>query len=227
MNQEGSKQEEGSTAMDRNLSAFWIGLVGATITLSSYSQTFVSPTQCIAIGLFVLMFGLLVRRDKTSLNPSIFPVHLLSYLQKKFNILYQTTLTKMSAGAGTAVGDEGANITKSSNEEGERLKVEENVVSVLSRAQIIASTEEEIGSMTTHSFTLPISSKPMSVAFVRWRAMTFSNRIQKISRWIDLQDYAGSEVLGSTNNISFTKPDGHQGKDSAHKTICVADIGKL
>ncbi|KAG5237837.1 hypothetical protein OIU77_013229 [Salix suchowensis] len=53
--------------MDRNLSAFWIGLVGATITLSSYSQTFVSPTQCIATGLFVLMFGLLVREGLLSL----------------------------------------------------------------------------------------------------------------------------------------------------------------
>lgn len=54
--------------MNRNLGAFWIGLVGATITLSAYSQTFVSPTQCITIGLFVLMFGLLVREGFISLQ---------------------------------------------------------------------------------------------------------------------------------------------------------------
>jgi hypothetical protein len=53
--------------MNRNLGAFWIGLVGATITLSAYSQTFVSPTQCITIGLFVLTFGLLVREGFISL----------------------------------------------------------------------------------------------------------------------------------------------------------------
>ncbi|XP_050228967.1 uncharacterized protein LOC126678128 [Mercurialis annua] len=46
--------------MNQNLKALSIGLVGAAITLSAYSQTAMSPTQCITIGLFVLMFGLLV-----------------------------------------------------------------------------------------------------------------------------------------------------------------------
>jgi hypothetical protein len=46
------------------------------------------------------------------------------------------------------VGNKGADVTKSSNEEGNRLKEEENVVSVLSKGKIIASTEEEIGSST-------------------------------------------------------------------------------
>ncbi|XP_073018934.1 uncharacterized protein [Primulina eburnea] len=47
--------------MDQNKSAFLIGIVGAVITLSAYSQTFMSPTQCITVGLLVLIFGLLVR----------------------------------------------------------------------------------------------------------------------------------------------------------------------
>ncbi|XP_015872869.1 uncharacterized protein LOC107409966 [Ziziphus jujuba] len=47
--------------MNQNLSALLIGLVGAAITLSAYSQTFISSTQCITVGLLVLMFGLLVR----------------------------------------------------------------------------------------------------------------------------------------------------------------------
>ncbi|XP_051120352.1 uncharacterized protein LOC127244078 [Andrographis paniculata] len=47
--------------MDQNRSAFVLGIVGAAITLSAYSQTLISPTQCIAVGLLVLVFGLLVR----------------------------------------------------------------------------------------------------------------------------------------------------------------------
>ena len=42
-------------------------------------------------------------------------------------------------------------------------------------------------SVTTHSFTLPASNRPMNVAFVRWSDMTFSKRIQKMIRWNDLQ----------------------------------------
>ncbi|KAJ0042937.1 hypothetical protein Pint_19195 [Pistacia integerrima] len=53
--------------MNPNLNALFIGLAGATITLSAYSQTLVSPTQCIGVGLFVLMFGLLVREGLISL----------------------------------------------------------------------------------------------------------------------------------------------------------------
>nr|XP_017239777.1 PREDICTED: uncharacterized protein LOC108212564 [Daucus carota subsp. sativus] len=47
--------------INQNLSSLFIGLLGATITLSAYSQDVMSPTQCIGTGLFVLMFGLLVK----------------------------------------------------------------------------------------------------------------------------------------------------------------------
>ncbi|XP_022858188.1 uncharacterized protein LOC111379091 [Olea europaea var. sylvestris] len=53
--------------MDQNKSAFLIGIIGAVLTLSAYSQTLVSPTQCITIGLLVLIFGLLVREGLISL----------------------------------------------------------------------------------------------------------------------------------------------------------------
>ncbi|CAB4275010.1 hypothetical protein PRUPE_3G265300 [Prunus persica] len=53
--------------MNRNLSAFVIGLVGAAMTLFAYSQTLVSPNQSIAIGLLVLMFGLLIKEGFISL----------------------------------------------------------------------------------------------------------------------------------------------------------------
>ncbi|KAK3007616.1 hypothetical protein RJ639_014102 [Escallonia herrerae] len=49
--------------MRQNITALLIGLIGATITLSAYSQSLVSPTQCITVGLLVLLFGLLVRED--------------------------------------------------------------------------------------------------------------------------------------------------------------------
>ncbi|XP_043703633.1 uncharacterized protein LOC122653759 [Telopea speciosissima] len=53
--------------MDQNWSGFLIGLVGAAITLSAYTQTLVSTTQCIVIGFLVLMFGLLVKEGFISL----------------------------------------------------------------------------------------------------------------------------------------------------------------
>ncbi|OAY56825.1 hypothetical protein MANES_02G047600v8 [Manihot esculenta] len=53
--------------MNQNLSALLIGLVGAAITLCAYSQTVISATQCITIGLLVLMFGLLVGEGLISL----------------------------------------------------------------------------------------------------------------------------------------------------------------
>ncbi|XP_006482623.1 uncharacterized protein LOC102620178 [Citrus sinensis] len=53
--------------MNQNLSSLLIGLVGAVITLSAYSQTLISSTQCIAVGLLVLVFGLLVREGFISL----------------------------------------------------------------------------------------------------------------------------------------------------------------
>lgn len=42
-------------------------------------------------------------------------------------------------------------------------------------------------SVTTHSFTLPASNKPMKVPFVRWSDMTFSKRIQNTTKWSDLR----------------------------------------
>ncbi|KAG4969742.1 hypothetical protein AAZX31_13G047500 [Glycine max] len=46
--------------MKQNMMALLIGLIGAALTLFAYSQTFVSPGQCITLGLIVLMLGLLV-----------------------------------------------------------------------------------------------------------------------------------------------------------------------
>ncbi|XP_028780498.1 uncharacterized protein LOC114736794 [Neltuma alba] len=53
--------------MSQNMIALLIGAVGAVLTLSAYSQTFITPTQCITVGLFVLMFGLLVREGLISI----------------------------------------------------------------------------------------------------------------------------------------------------------------
>nr|GMD55394.1 hypothetical protein CK203_037271 [Ipomoea batatas] len=53
--------------MNQNLSSFVIGIIGAVITLSAYSQTLMSPTQCIGVGLVVLIFGLLVREGLINL----------------------------------------------------------------------------------------------------------------------------------------------------------------
>ncbi|GMP28830.1 hypothetical protein CsSME_00004209 [Camellia sinensis var. sinensis] len=47
--------------MNQNMSALMIGLIGAAITLSAYSQTLMSPTECVTVGLIVLLFGLLIR----------------------------------------------------------------------------------------------------------------------------------------------------------------------
>ncbi|KAJ8625858.1 hypothetical protein MRB53_034388 [Persea americana] len=55
--------------MERNLSGFLIGVVGTAITLSAYSQSIFTSTQCIAIGLLVLMLGLLVK-EESILTPS-------------------------------------------------------------------------------------------------------------------------------------------------------------
>ncbi|XP_061349764.1 uncharacterized protein LOC133295003 [Gastrolobium bilobum] len=46
--------------MKQNMMALLIGSIGAALTLFSYSQTFISPSQCIALGLLVLMLALLV-----------------------------------------------------------------------------------------------------------------------------------------------------------------------
>ncbi|KAK9116690.1 hypothetical protein Sjap_015637 [Stephania japonica] len=47
--------------MDQSMKGFVIGVIGALITFSAYSQTMVSTTSCITIGFLVLMFGLLVK----------------------------------------------------------------------------------------------------------------------------------------------------------------------
>ncbi|KAK9054016.1 hypothetical protein SSX86_025092 [Deinandra increscens subsp. villosa] len=46
--------------MNEKMKALMIGVVGAGITLSAYSQTYMSSTQCIGTGFFVLVIGLLV-----------------------------------------------------------------------------------------------------------------------------------------------------------------------
>lgn len=53
--------------MDRNLSGFLIGCVGAAVTLLAYQQTVVTSTQCIGAGFCVIIFGLLVKEGFISL----------------------------------------------------------------------------------------------------------------------------------------------------------------
>ncbi|KAL1194407.1 hypothetical protein V5N11_010320 [Cardamine amara subsp. amara] len=55
------------TVSRRNIQSLVIGLVGAALTLGSYSQTYVSPDKSIGAGLFVLFFGLLVSEGFISL----------------------------------------------------------------------------------------------------------------------------------------------------------------
>ncbi|CAL5367777.1 unnamed protein product [Camellia sinensis] len=55
------EQREREREMNQNMSALMIGLIGAAITLSAYSQTLMSPTECVTVGLIVLLFGLLIR----------------------------------------------------------------------------------------------------------------------------------------------------------------------
>ncbi|KAF4376710.1 hypothetical protein F8388_025581 [Cannabis sativa] len=57
------KEEKRSIMFNQNKIAFWIGVLGATITLTAYSQSYVSPNEGITIGLLVLMFGLLRERE--------------------------------------------------------------------------------------------------------------------------------------------------------------------
>ncbi|CAF1920466.1 hypothetical protein Bca4012_052490 [Brassica carinata] len=51
----------------RNMQSLVIGLVGGSLTLGAYSQTYVSPGTSIGAGLFVLFFGLLVSEGFISL----------------------------------------------------------------------------------------------------------------------------------------------------------------
>ncbi|KAG4958738.1 hypothetical protein JHK84_035852 [Glycine max] len=59
--------------MKQNMMALLIGLIGAALTLFAYSQTFVSPGQCITLGLIVLMLGLLVGEGMYIENYIIWP----------------------------------------------------------------------------------------------------------------------------------------------------------
>ncbi|XP_057740480.1 uncharacterized protein LOC130957647, partial [Arachis stenosperma] len=52
--------------MRQNINSLVIGSIGAALTLVAYSQTLISPTQCITLGLFVLMFALLIREGLIS-----------------------------------------------------------------------------------------------------------------------------------------------------------------
>ncbi|XP_065858839.1 uncharacterized protein [Euphorbia lathyris] len=53
--------------MNQHKSGLVIGLMGAALTLGAYSQSIMSPTQCIGTGLITLMFGLLVSEGYISL----------------------------------------------------------------------------------------------------------------------------------------------------------------
>ena len=57
----------GGGGMDRNLSGFLIGCVGAAVTLLAYNQTAVTSTQCIAAGFVILLFALGVKEGLISL----------------------------------------------------------------------------------------------------------------------------------------------------------------
>ncbi|OEL31862.1 hypothetical protein BAE44_0007119, partial [Dichanthelium oligosanthes] len=57
----------GGGVMDRNLSGFLIGCVGAAVTLLAYQQTVVTSTQCVAAGFVVLLFALFVKEGFISL----------------------------------------------------------------------------------------------------------------------------------------------------------------
>ncbi|CAA6655952.1 unnamed protein product [Spirodela intermedia] len=47
--------------MNKNTTCLLIGLLGAGITMSAYSQTIISSTQCTLLGFVVLLFGLLFK----------------------------------------------------------------------------------------------------------------------------------------------------------------------
>ncbi|XP_050903008.1 uncharacterized protein LOC127115523 [Lathyrus oleraceus] len=53
--------------MKQKTKALVIGLIGAAFTLLAYSQTFISPSTSITIGLLVLMLGFLVGEGFISL----------------------------------------------------------------------------------------------------------------------------------------------------------------
>lgn len=63
-------------------------------------------------------------------------------------------------------------------------------------------------SVTIHSFTRLPSSRPMIVALVRCSDMTFSNRIQKTNKWIDLQSYR-TERRKLSESVGIGRAQGH------------------
>ncbi|KAL6845867.1 hypothetical protein ACP4OV_024442 [Aristida adscensionis] len=62
-----SRAGAAAASMDRNLSGFLIGCVGAAVTLLAYQQTAVSSTQCVAAGFVVLLLALFVKEGFISL----------------------------------------------------------------------------------------------------------------------------------------------------------------
>jgi hypothetical protein len=64
-------------------------------------------------------------------------------------------------------------------------------------------------SVTTHSFALPASNKPINVALDRCSDMTFSKTTQKKSKWKDLQKNHAAElidnIVGEAFFIGFVK----------------------
>lgn len=67
--------------------------------------------------------------------------------------------------------------------------------------------------VTTHSLALPASSKPISVAFVLCRDMTFSKATQKKSRWKDLHATksmsSGQVTVWSFSHLESSSTDGY------------------
>nr|KAJ0211964.1 hypothetical protein LSAT_V11C400225110 [Lactuca sativa] len=57
------RQLKNKKMMNDKMKALMIGVVGAGITLSAYSQTYMTPTQCIGTGLVILIVGLFVGED--------------------------------------------------------------------------------------------------------------------------------------------------------------------
>ncbi|XP_016180137.2 uncharacterized protein LOC107622668, partial [Arachis ipaensis] len=60
------KKKKKKMVMRQNMISLVIGSIGAALSLVAYSQTLISPTQCITFGLLVLMFALLIREGLIS-----------------------------------------------------------------------------------------------------------------------------------------------------------------
>ncbi|KAL6139762.1 hypothetical protein ACLB2K_058064 [Fragaria x ananassa] len=80
--------------MNQNVSALMIGLAGATITLSAYSQTVVSSTQCITVGLLVLICPILFEISDIVNDESIH-LHIGKWFEIEFAISILNIATKL------------------------------------------------------------------------------------------------------------------------------------